>query len=758
MNGEKPGGPYSWRAQWGVHLLVVVFLALGITYGLTIPPFESPDEPFHLNTVRYIAVHRALPPRVMPDRRLMTGADVARSLEYAETRVFYAPPLYYSLGAILVSWTDMRDLPRLLVPNPTWEKGWSPVPGTDPWNKNFYARVAWGITGETIWALYLLRLFSLGLGVVTVLSTYALARRLWPDRPMLSLGAAALVALNPQFIALSAGVTNDNLLIALCTLFFAHTVSCIQNGTKRQWALLGGFAGLTLLTKQSGWLLLPTGVLAALMQQVSWRQRFRNAGLFLSIALTIGLWWYVRGAVLYGDPMGFGPHVAGQNPLARFGLREAWTCFQTYWAAFGWGLILVDRYVYWCITGLLGAGLLGLLFAFRPGGLWWCLPPAIRRGMALLALAFGLNAAALVRWAMATGAPFGRLLFPTIAPVAILTAYGLAQWARWKGCRWMQEAGLIAAIAFNACIPWRFIRPAFTYSRPLRTAPATLQPVHQAFQNGIQLLGYEVSQDPLQAGRRASLILYWYTPSPPRTRYWVSVQLGPQDPSRHVAGEDVWLGGTLYPSDLWRAGDIVRQIHRLSIPDWAPAPGLYWLRIGVYSEETGRIPLQDGPGDMVVLGPWRLLPAGSPPAPACVTDYRLGDAIQLKGYDLAWEQEGDQRYLAVTLHWQAVEEVGADYTVFVHLLDGKGHLVAQHDGPPRGGEYPTSWWRVGEQVPDPHQLSLERLLEGSLSLRVGMYHPETLERLPAYDGNGRRLKEDIVALSDVLSDGHCGNR
>jgi len=61
-------------------------------------------------------------------------------------------------------------------------------------------------------------------------------------------------------------------------------------------------------------------------------------------------------------------------------------------------------------------------------------------------------------------------------------------------------------------------------------------------------------------------------------------------------------------------------------------------------------------------------------------------------------------------------------------------------------------------VPDPHQLSLERLLEGSLSLRVGMYHPETLERLPAYDGNGRRLKEDIVALSDVLSDGHCGNR
>jgi len=325
---------------------------------------------------------------------------------------------------------------------------------------------------------------------------------------MLSLGAAALVAMNPQFIALSAGVTNDNLLVALCTLFFAHTGSCIQNGAQRQWALLGGFAGLTLLTKQSGWLLLPTGVLAALMQSVPWRQRFRHAGLFLSIALTIGLWWYVRGAVLYGDPMGFGPHVAGQNPLARFGLREAWTCFQTYWAAFGWGLILADGYVYWCIAGLLGAGLLGLLFTLRPGGSWWCLPPAIRRGMALLALAFGLNAAALVRWAMATGAPFGRLLFPTIAPVAVLTAYGLAQWARWRGFRWILGTGLMAAIVLNAFIPWRLIRPAFTYSRPLRTAPATLQPVHQTFQNGLQLLGYEVSWDRLQAGRRVSLILY----------------------------------------------------------------------------------------------------------------------------------------------------------------------------------------------------------------------------------------------------------
>ncbi|RME32847.1 MAG: phospholipid carrier-dependent glycosyltransferase, partial [Thermoflexia bacterium] len=335
-----------------------------------------PDEPFHLNTIRYIAVHRALLPRRMPERRLWTGADMAQSLRYAEDKVFYAPPLYYTLGALLTSWADMRDLPDLLVPNPNWALGWAPSPGPDPQNKNFYIRLIWGFEGDTVRALYLLRLLSLGFGVVTVLSTHALARRLWPDHPMLALGAAAIVALNPQFIALSAGVTNDTLLIALCTLFFAHLLPDIRGGAGRRWAVLGGIAGLALLTKQSGLLLLPVGGLAALLQPFPWKRRLRDAGLFLTVALATGLWWYVRGAVLYGDPLGFGPHFAGQIPLPRFGPQEIRTAFQTYWAAFGWGLILVDPLVYWGVAVLLGAGLIGLLFAFRPGGPGWRLPRA----------------------------------------------------------------------------------------------------------------------------------------------------------------------------------------------------------------------------------------------------------------------------------------------------------------------------------------------------------------------------------------------
>ncbi len=269
-------------------------------------------------------------------------------------------------------------------------------------------------------------------------------------------------------------------------------------------------------------------------------------------------------------------------------------------------------------------------------------------------------------------------------------------------------------------------------------------------------MGYKISPDLLRPGRKLSLALYWTTQTPLREQYWIWIRLGPLDPAHYVAGQDLWLGDTLYPTDVWRPGEIVRQLHRLSIPDWAPAPGLYWIRLGLVDESGRRVPLANGSGDTVVLGPWRMVTAEPPPPPTCRTDYRLGEAIHLDGYDVAWLQEGASGQLLVTLHWRATGVPGEDYTVFVHLLDEEGHLVAQHDGPPRGGEYPTSWWRAGERVLDVHALPLGEWSDGPLFLRVGMYHPETLERLPVYDGESQRVGDDVVPLSGLAADGQCG--
>jgi hypothetical protein len=85
--------------------------------------------------------------------------------------------------------------------------------------------------------------------------------------------------------------------------------------------------------------------------------------------------------------------------------------------------------------------------------------------------------------------------------------------------------------------------------------------------------------------------------------------------------------------------------------------------------------------------------------------------------------------IAVTLLWQAVNQTAESYTVFVHLLDLDGRLIAQHDGVPLFGTRPTTSWVPGERLLDLHEFAVPLDItnrEGMLV--VGLYNSETLER------------------------------
>ena len=752
-------------------LLVAAFVGLGVTYALVTPCFESPDESSHLALVRDFVTRRALPPRVLPTRRAATGPDLAWYLEYHDPPLYYAPPLYHGLAALLVSWADMGDLPSLLVPSPNWEVGWSPQRNDDPWNKNIYAHRAEETLAQsgTVQAAYLLRLVSLGLGAVTVLCAYALARLLWPDRSVLALGAATFVALNPQFISISAGVTNDNLLNVLFSLFLVYALRCMRDGAAwSRWALLGGLVGLGLLTKQSALLLLPLGLLAVVWQRgtlfmspiprggqvasILRRKMLADGGAFLAVALAVGGWWYARNGILYGDPLGLEPHFAHQIPLVHLGLSEALMTVCSYWAAFGWALIMVEPPLYGVVGLVMLTAVAGIAVAVRPGGPLRRAPTMTRRGLAFLGMAVVLNLVGFVRWAVATGAPYGRLLFPTLSAVGVLSAWGLSQWRRWAAVRWGLGVVVGLAFLFAALVPWRYLRPAYATPRLPDGMPDTAQPVDSTFQGGVQLIGYEPITEDLQPGEEFLLALYWYAPMAPDQRYRVWVQLGPHDPTRRVAEDGVWLGGTLYPSDLWQAGDTVRQVYRLAVPDWASAPGLYWIRIGLVDDTEMRVALADRSSDMIVLGPWRMRATLTSPSPTCVVDFRLGTTIRLLGYNLEQQQEAGEDVLHLTLYWQAEQIPPGDYMVYVHLVDVEGHLLGQQDGPPRDGAYPTSWWLPGQIVADRHTIRLDEPCAGSARLWVGMYDPTTLVRLPAYDGAGQRLPEDTIPLAEMTAE------
>jgi len=130
-------------------------------------------------------------------------------------------------------------------------------------------------------------------------------------------------------------------------------------------------------------------------------------------------------------------------------------------------------------------------------------------------------------------------------------------------------------------------------------------------------------------------------------------------------------------------------------------------------------------------------------------DVDLGDQIRLLNYNLILSPDSGglegHKSLLLTLRWQALRPPDDDYTIFVHVLDPDGNLVAQHDALPLGGLYPTSEWVVGDVFTQQVELDVP---PGEYDLVVGMYTYPDIVRLPV--GGDRPFAQDgLVWLQSV---------
>ncbi len=139
-------------------------------------------------------------------------------------------------------------------------------------------------------------------------------------------------------------------------------------------------------------------------------------------------------------------------------------------------------------------------------------------------------------------------------------------------------------------------------------------------------------------------------------------------------------------------------------------------------------------------------------------DISLEDRFTLRGWDLNHRTFAAGDELELTLYWQGIEYaeyLGLNYSVFVHLVDREGGLLAQSDGHPVRGLYPTSHWRSTEVViPDRRSITLPASIPpGRYRLEVGMYLLPTGERLQVRDqsgdGIGDRVIVDYVKVGEI---------
>jgi hypothetical protein len=101
--------------------------------------------------------------------------------------------------------------------------------------------------------------------------------------------------------------------------------------------------------------------------------------------------------------------------------------------------------------------------------------------------------------------------------------------------------------------------------------------------------------------------------------------------------------------------------------------------------------------------------------------------------------------VTVTLQWQSQQPARDDYTVFIHVRDASDATIAQADGKPGGGSFPTNAWRTGDLVWDRHRLALPTTAPpGDDRVVVGLYRLSDLKRLAAQAGSARAESDEVL--------------
>lgn len=345
-------------------LILVGYVLVAVNFARQTPPWQAPDEPAHYNYIADIATQGRLPVLQREDYN-------QKCMEFLVSNKFppqvgidclryegYQPPLYYLTGALVYQLSNG--------------------------------------------SLLALRLLGVGLGIGIILLFYYNLNLVFPDKPLVVLGATAFAAFLPMHVAVTTAVSNDAfaelLLVAQLALLlrwsreqFLAPGSADTRKSHRQLFLLGIVLGLGLLTKVYAYLFIPLTFLAIVV--TVWRQEWRWAQLWAGVRLSLwvlipafllGLPLWLRNLQLYGglDFLGLAWHdevVVGQprtsdwintHGFMNYSERAFRFTFQSFWGVFGWMGVFMDERIYTAMlifTGILFLGLLWTLIRLISG-------------------------------------------------------------------------------------------------------------------------------------------------------------------------------------------------------------------------------------------------------------------------------------------------------------------------------------------------------------------------------------------------------
>jgi hypothetical protein len=359
---------YVQRPRRWLLVILAAYLLCASLYVVVTPAWQAPDEPAHYNYIIHIASTVSLPTLQLGDyneettaRLLAAGFDPDTDIETLRYES-YQPPLYY-LTAAVVSWAS----------------------------------------GDSLRAL---RFYNVFLGLVSLLLLYLALETVFPNKPLILLGATAFAALLPMHVAVTAALNNDvmaeMLMMGSALVLFRWmrpyyggaaiaanpwrllTPSASRHHDRRHLLLLGVLLGLGMLTKIYAYAVLP--MFAAIVMWTVWREQRTRAAfgrgllrllLLIAPALLLAAPLWVRNVMTYGrwDLLALQWHdqvVAGQPTtqawIAAHGSLDYFErafnlTFRSFWGVFGWMGVVMDERIYMAALFFTGVLFLGLLWA-----------------------------------------------------------------------------------------------------------------------------------------------------------------------------------------------------------------------------------------------------------------------------------------------------------------------------------------------------------------------------------------------------------
>jgi hypothetical protein len=212
----------------------------------------------------------------------------------------------------------------------------------------------------------------------------------------------------------------------------------------------------------------------------------------------------------------------------------------------------------------------------------------------------------------------------------------------------------------------------------------------------------------------------------------------PAEVSRHLTGllagaERVWFVPVNFGN--WDDADLVKSwLYRYA--DLAELTHFQWIRVELYLTPTEiERAMQPQPVDFA--------------AGITLRGFRVFNTIPEGQAELHLRD----RPLDLSLYWTADGATELPLTVFTQLIGPDGVFRGGQDNEPVWGTYPTTDWRPGEQIVDKHLISLQAdPPPGEYQVWVGLYDPQTGERVPILDEAGNPAGDHVVLDLKVIVD------